>query len=126
MLEDDDDETDDEYGSEEEEGENNMDGTVEKLSVKELLRQQRIDLAKFKIKLAKQGLRIKEVEGDGNCFFRAVADQLYGFEYYHLRLRKQVCDHLRENKEEYRYFIDNDIPIEKYIRLMSKDGAWGG
>ena len=103
-----------------------MDGAIETLSAKELLRRERIDLAKFKIRLAKKDLRIKEVNGDGNCFFRAVADQLYGFEFYHMRLRRDVCDHLRANKEEYKYFIDNDISIDKYIRLMSRDGAWGG
>lgn len=31
---------------------------------------------------------IKDVEGDGNCMFRAISDQLYGNEIYHKELRK--------------------------------------
>jgi hypothetical protein len=27
--------------------------------------------------LALKGLRIKEMEGDGNCLFRAISDQVY-------------------------------------------------
>ena len=40
----------------------------------EAIRQNAIDLAKFKIALAKKDLRINDVGSDGNCFFRAVAD----------------------------------------------------
>lgn len=91
-----------------------------------LLRKQRIDLMKFKTKLAKEQLRLKDVGTDGNCFFRAIADQLYGKEFFHMRLRAEVVDHLRSNKEEYKFFMENDMKVERYIRLMSKDGAWGG
>ena len=41
---------------------------------KALFRKQRLDLAKFKLSLAKKGLWLKEVGTDGNCFFRSVAD----------------------------------------------------
>lgn len=33
---------------------------------------------------------------------------------------------MKENKEEYKYFIENDIPIDRYIKLISQDGVWGG
>ena len=57
------------------EGENDVDGggyEVDDFEV--VLRKQRVDLAKFRIQLSKQGLRIKDVGADGNCFFRAIAD----------------------------------------------------
>ena len=92
----------------------------------ELLRKQRIDLAKFRIALSKKNLWLKPTGTDGNCFFRAVADQLYGYEFYHIRLRQEVVKFLKENKEEYKYFIENDIPIDRYIKLISQDGVWGG
>jgi len=95
-------------------------------STSTLLRKQRIDLAKFKVMLAGKKLRLANVRGDGNCFFRAIADQLYGSEFRHNKLRKDVVDHLKANKEEYRLFMENDIKIDKYIRLMSRDGQWGG
>ena len=43
-----------------------------------MIRKNAVDLAKFKISITKKGLKIEEVSGDGNCLFRAVADQLYG------------------------------------------------
>ena len=90
------------------------------------IREQAIDLAKFKIALAKRDLRINGVGSDGNCFFRAVADQLYGQEYHHWNLRQEVCDHLDENKEEYKFYIEDDISIDIYTRVMRRDGIWGG
>ena len=62
----------------------------------EALGLQRVDLAKFKLKLAKMNLRLNDVGADGNCFFRAVADQLFGQEDRHWNLRQEVCDHLNE------------------------------
>ena len=103
-----------------------MDGTLETDSTATILKKQRIDLAKFKVKLQKKGLWLKENAGDGNCFFRAIADQIYGNEYRHVTLRREVIDHLKANKEEFKLFMENDMKIEKYINLMSRDGAWGG
>ena len=117
---------DEEYDEEDAEGENNIDGTVEYDSLATILKKQRIDLAKFKVKLQRKGLWVKECGGDGNCFFRAMADQLYGFEYKHISLRKEIVEHLQANKEECKLFIENDMSIEKYIRIIGKDGAWGG
>ena len=38
------------------------------------------DVARQREELKALGLRIKVVEGDGNCLFRAVADQVHGRE----------------------------------------------
>ncbi len=40
--------------------------------------------------LALVGLRVKQITGDGNCFFRAISDQLEGKECLHGKLRQQV------------------------------------
>ena len=63
---------------------------------------------------------------DGNCFFRAVADQLYGYEFYHSKSRKEVVAHLEANKDEYKFYIDGDMAIDDYIDTIGQDGAWGG
>ena len=83
-------------------------------------------MAKFRIKFNRRKLRINTVDTDGNCFFRAISDQLFGGEDEHKQLRKTVVQHLRENKEEYKLFIENDMNIDKYINLMSLSGTWGG
>ena len=48
------------------------------------------DVPKMKIQLERLGLVLKEVEGDGNCLFRALADQLYGSPDRYKRLRQEV------------------------------------
>lgn len=91
-----------------------------------VLRKQRLDLANFKVKLAKRGLWVKNTTGDGNCLFRALADQLYGKEYMHRRLRESVVQTLIANKEQYKFFIENDRSVNQYIRVIKEDGSWGG
>ena len=92
----------------------------------EALGLQRVDLAKFKLKLAKMNLRLNDVGADGNCFFRAVADQLFGYEIFHIRLRREVVEHMRNNKDKYSLFIEDDIDFDKYLNYMGTDGIWGG
>lgn len=91
-----------------------------------MIRKNAVDLAKFKISITKKGLKIEEVSGDGNCLFRAVGDQLFGEESKHEFLREQVCDHLEVNKEEYKWFIEEDKNIDDYISTMRSAGEWGG
>ena len=87
-------------------------------SIQQMIRKNATDLAKFKISITKKGLKIEEVSGDGNCLFRAVGDQIFGEEQKHEFLREQVCDHLEVNKEEYKWFIEEDKNIDEYINTM--------
>ncbi len=48
------------------------------------------DAVKFKNLLNPLNLYIKKTKLDGNCLFRAIADQLFGQEYVHTRLRQSV------------------------------------
>jgi hypothetical protein len=34
----------------------------------------RSDLVKFRVQLGSMGLKLIEIEGDGNCLFRAISD----------------------------------------------------
>ena len=47
--------------------------------------------AVFKEQLRAQGLRIKQIDSDGNCLFRAIADQLDGSPERHAWVRTQVA-----------------------------------
>ena len=38
------------------------------------LKKYELDVEKFKIQLNPLGLKVKEIQGDGNCMFRAIAD----------------------------------------------------
>ncbi|PWN50197.1 cysteine proteinase [Violaceomyces palustris] len=71
------------------------------------------------------GLYAANTTGDGNCLFRALSDQLYGFSSQHARLRQETCDHLAASPEKYAGFVD-DKPFDEYVRLMRESGTYGG
>ncbi|CAL9776380.1 unnamed protein product [Musa acuminata subsp. burmannicoides] len=64
-----------------------------------------------------------KVQGDGNCQFRALADQLYRSPEHHKFVRQQVVDQLRSHPEIY----DGYVPMsyDDYLKKMSKNGEWG-
>ncbi|KAJ9525321.1 hypothetical protein QJQ45_020866, partial [Haematococcus lacustris] len=72
------------------------------------------------------GLRIKQITADGNCFFRAVGDQLKGDEGQHVRLRALIVDHMRQHQDDFAPFVEDDEPFDKYMSRMAKDGVWAG
>lgn len=66
------------------------------------------------------GLLIRRIDKDGNCLFRAMQDQLLGSneeadeEEGHLRLRREVVEHLRANKDQYEGFIEDGQTFDSY------------
>ncbi|KAK0112743.1 hypothetical protein ONS95_014478 [Cadophora gregata] len=58
--------------------------------------------------LAEWGLKARNVEGDGNCLFRALSDQLYGHQDMHKRIRAKVIRYMEENREDYKPFHNVD------------------
>ncbi|CAL9146493.1 unnamed protein product [Musa hybrid cultivar] len=64
-----------------------------------------------------------KVQGDGNCQFRALSDQLYRSPEHHKFVRQQVVDQLRSHPEIY----DGYVPMsyDDYLKKMSKNGEWG-
>ena len=83
-------------------------------------------MQKFEKHLEKHGLKVHEVDSDGNCLFGAISDQLYGSEDKKDELRQQTCKYMQENKEEYRLFLEDDMDFDKYCVNMKRDGIWGG
>ena len=71
------------------------------------------------------GLYAANTTGDGNCLFRALSDQLYGYPGHHGRLRQETCDHLASQPDRFAGFVD-DKPFEEYVRLMRESGTYGG
>ena len=61
-------------------------------------------------------LKIVNVRGDGNCFFRAISHQLYRNESNHSSVRSAIVNYLIENKNDFAPFVDDtDSTVEKYI-----------
>jgi OTU-like cysteine protease len=68
---------------------------------------------------------IFRVKADGNCLFRALADQLWrdgGKK--HKIVREQVVNYLAANQSKLGIFVAA-VSYSEYIQRMSKDGEWG-
>ncbi|XP_030975072.1 OVARIAN TUMOR DOMAIN-containing deubiquitinating enzyme 7 isoform X1 [Quercus lobata] len=84
------------------------------------------DLSQFRAQLDALGLKIVHVTADGNCFFRALADQLEGNEEEHKKYRGMVVEYIMKNREMFEPFIEDDVPFDEYCQCMEKDGTWAG
>ncbi|XP_078447381.1 OVARIAN TUMOR DOMAIN-containing deubiquitinating enzyme 7-like [Wolffia australiana] len=84
------------------------------------------DISKFRSQLDSLGLKIIEVTADGNCFFRALADQLNGDENAHQTYRGVVVEYIKTHQEDFEPFIEDEVPFEKYCKSMREDGTWAG
>jgi hypothetical protein len=79
---------------------------------------------------------IIEIDADGNCLFRALADNLY-YDHgaAHVDIRNDICDYLLAHEEEFKAFLvldddnaenDDAADFESYVNGMREDGTWGG
>ncbi|GAY50304.1 hypothetical protein CUMW_125570 [Citrus unshiu] len=84
------------------------------------------DVSKFRTQLDILGLKIIQVTADGNCFFRALADQLEGNEEEHQKYRSMVVQYIVKNRETFEPFIEDDVPFDEYCQSMETDGTWAG
>ena len=66
------------------------------------------------------------VDADGNCFFRALADQKYGDEHRHAELREKIVATVREREAEFAPFVEDDESFDDYVARMASDGEWAG
>ncbi|KAI8065413.1 hypothetical protein BC940DRAFT_304028 [Gongronella butleri] len=76
--------------------------------------------------LKQLGLSTKSISGDGNCLFRALADQYEGDDRHHRTLRHDICAFLRENKETYQFFVEDNREFDDHVSNMEADGCFGG
>ncbi|KAL2482182.1 Cysteine proteinases superfamily protein [Forsythia ovata] len=63
------------------------------------------------------------IEGDGNCQFRALADQLLQHQDYHQYVRKQVVKQLKSYRNLYEGYVPMKYKI--YVKKMKRLGEWG-
>ncbi len=84
------------------------------------------DLERVAKGLKRYGLAVRDVRRDGNCFFRAVSDQMYGTEDHHAYLRDLCCDYMEKHEEELAPFLDDSEDYAAYVDHMREDGVWAG
>ncbi|XP_044473071.1 OVARIAN TUMOR DOMAIN-containing deubiquitinating enzyme 12-like isoform X3 [Mangifera indica] len=74
-------------------------------------------------RLRSNGFVELKVQGDGNCQFCALSDQLYNTPEHHKYVRRQVVNQLKSHQEIYEGYV----PMEygEYLKKMSKSGEWG-
>ncbi|KAI1309128.1 hypothetical protein EDD11_004139 [Mortierella claussenii] len=82
-------------------------------------------MRELKHQLAGLNLQLKDTMGDGNCLFRACADQYFGSEKDHASLRAEVCQYIDHHAEHFKAFLDNET-VEAHVAHMRKNGTYGG
>ncbi|KAF3976209.1 hypothetical protein ACB098_11G063700 [Castanea mollissima] len=82
-----------------------------------------LDHERLSERLVTYGLAELQMEGDGNCQFRALADQLFRSPDYHKHVRKQIIKQLKH----FRKFYEGYVPekYRSYVKKMKKSGEWG-
>ena len=84
------------------------------------------EAAAFLAALAARGATVVSMGGDGNCLFRAVADQVYGSQALHAVTRGAAADYMRSESTFFRNFVaDDDGGWEAYLQGMRAPGTWG-
>jgi hypothetical protein len=73
--------------------------------------------------LARQNLTVVDVQGDGNCQFRAISYARYGTEQRHEEIRSLVANEMRSNPDRYRGFHEGDFAT--FLNEIARPGEWG-
>lgn len=81
------------------------------------------DHERLSARLSTYGLAELQIEGDGNCQFRALADQLFRNPDYHKHVRKQVVKQLKHFRKLYEGYVP--MKYKDYLKKMKKLGEWG-
>ncbi|GLJ06377.1 hypothetical protein SUGI_0037580 [Cryptomeria japonica] len=82
--------------------------------------------AKYRAHFDELGLKVVETEQDGNCMFRALADQLYGDQEQHETCRRMVVNYMIRHPQQFTDFFEGgDEGFQEYCEEMADDGVWG-
>ncbi|CAH3180149.1 unnamed protein product, partial [Porites lobata] len=109
------------------------------LALQQILLEARTESSKTELSQAlkrtalEKGFAISDNQGEGNCMFFALSEQLdliKGIQISHDELRRTIVQHLRENPSlpdgtELFHFIDGYPSWDAYLTSMLADGTWG-
>jgi len=82
-----------------------------------------LDHERLSERLGTYGLAEFQIEGDGNCQFRALADQIFRNPEYHKQVRKAVMKQLKEFRKRYEGYVPMEYKV--YLKKMKRSGEWG-
>ena len=77
---------------------------------------------RFAAQLAAAGLRVNEVDADGNCLFRALADQVEGSAKHHGKYRDEIVAFMRRDEERFKWCVEDDEDWDDYLARLGRDG----
>lgn len=74
--------------------------------------------------LAKEGYFRKATARDPTCLFRAISEQVYHTQHYHLRVRKECTEFMKKKRH---LFMDSvSMSFDYYLKEMQCFTEWGG
>ncbi|KAG6768990.1 hypothetical protein POTOM_024605 [Populus tomentosa] len=82
-----------------------------------------LDHERLSERLATYGLEELQIEGDGNCQFRALADQLFHSPDYHKHVRKKIVKQLKHFRKSYEGYVP--MKYRSYLKKMKKLDFYG-
>ena len=74
--------------------------------------------------LAASNLTLRTITGDGNCLFRAIADQMTGSEKNHAKLRREAVDYVKLNRDDFAPFIEDSF--DAFVANLNTSGEFAG
>ncbi|XP_014481456.1 PREDICTED: uncharacterized protein LOC106747926 isoform X2 [Dinoponera quadriceps] len=74
--------------------------------------------------LEEKGYYRKDTPKDPTCLFRAVSEQVYHTQYYHIRVRKECVAFMKEMRHLFEESIS--VSYEHYLEQMACFTEWGG
>ncbi|XP_030458488.1 OVARIAN TUMOR DOMAIN-containing deubiquitinating enzyme 6 [Syzygium oleosum] len=78
----------------------------------------------FEIEIGRiKGLEVKRMLEDGNCLFRAVADQVYGDSDEHGLVRQMCIDYMEHERDHFSQFVTENFT--QYCRRKRRDKVYG-
>ena len=84
------------------------------------------DFSSLNTQLGTLGLTLKQIPGDGNCLFRALGDQLHGNSNDHFLYRTKVVNYMRQNREDFEPFVEDDISFDSHLSSLAESGTFAG
>ncbi|KAL0122654.1 hypothetical protein PUN28_007406 [Cardiocondyla obscurior] len=74
--------------------------------------------------LAKEGYFRKSTPRDPTCLFRAISEQVYLTQHYHLRVRRECTEFMAKKNHLFKDFVP--MPFDYYLKEMQCFTEWGG
>jgi len=70
--------------------------------------------------------KIHECVGDGNCLFRAMANQIYGKQSVHPKVRREIINYMSSNRMHFEKYLNTEkTSFNDYINSLKALGTWG-